>query len=344
MPDADNDASLDQPLVHDVDFRDASDDDTDGDGIADPIDVDDDNDGILDVDEGFASTEGLIGTVIPDDADRVFEITPNNNATELAQFLFAANSPVQISNAVLNQGDGSVAQVGTFDDADTITDEAGNPNAFADFSAGLIFSTGAVEEFDDVLENRFHGDGLPGFNPSLGDGNNGTGVAGGGFDPDFVSGNGTFDVASLSFDVNVATESTITARFVFASEEFSDFVNSGFNDLARIFINGTNVALTPGGAELSIDTVNNGTESEFFIDNETNPDAVNIEADGFTTVLTFTGTLNAGVNTIELGVADDGDRIFDSLLLFQANSFTIVPNITEIDSDCLLYTSPSPRD
>ena len=60
MPDADNDASLDQPLVHDVDFRDASDDDTDGDGIADPIDVDDDNDGILDtVEDGAIIFEEL---------------------------------------------------------------------------------------------------------------------------------------------------------------------------------------------------------------------------------------------------------------------------------------------
>ena len=52
LPDDDNDASLGQPLEHDVDFRDASDSDTDNDGVADPIDVDDDNDGILDVDEG----------------------------------------------------------------------------------------------------------------------------------------------------------------------------------------------------------------------------------------------------------------------------------------------------
>jgi len=48
-PDADGDASAGVPLTQDVDFRDGEALlDTDGDGIADDIDIDDDNDGILD--------------------------------------------------------------------------------------------------------------------------------------------------------------------------------------------------------------------------------------------------------------------------------------------------------
>jgi len=89
--------------------------DTDGDGIINSDDVDDDNDGILDTDEGLVETVGNYGTILVDDADTTFEITANNDANQLTEFLFQTNSAVTITNAVINQGDGSVPQIGTFD-------------------------------------------------------------------------------------------------------------------------------------------------------------------------------------------------------------------------------------
>ncbi|MDH7444066.1 DUF7507 domain-containing protein, partial [Aquimarina sp. 2201CG14-23] len=301
--------------------------DSDGDGLANGVDQDDDNDGILDIDECTIGG-GSFGTELVDDADTIFEITAESNPSTLAALLFAENTDVTLISSSINVGSGLVPQIGTFDDADQITDSGGSPNAFAGFSTGVIFSSGNVLELDDNLSNQFFENepGLPPFatfGPAFGFNGNGTGVAGGGTDPDFAGGSSEFDVASLEFVINVPAETSITGQFVFASEEYNDFVNQGVNDAAKVIINNTNVALTPSGSFLSIDTVNNNTDSAFYIDNETDPTAVNIEADGFTTTITFSAVLIAGNNTIKIGVADNGDNVFDSWLLFRANSFVL---------------------
>ncbi|MCF6213099.1 MAG: T9SS type A sorting domain-containing protein [Flavobacteriaceae bacterium] len=54
LPDVDGDVNA----GGDVDYRDATNDDNDGDGITDSIDIDDDNDGILDIVEGTGDTDG----------------------------------------------------------------------------------------------------------------------------------------------------------------------------------------------------------------------------------------------------------------------------------------------
>lgn len=298
--------------------------DNDSDGIADLADLDDDNDGIPDVDEGMAVLTGAYGVSLPDDADDIFEVTPSTDAALLASYIFKTSSDVTITGETINQGDGSVNQIATFDDADQIVDSLGNPQAFASFSTGIIFSSGNVESVDDSLVNQF-------FNPfGLGD----FAGAGGGTDPDFDTGLGENDVASLSFTVNVSQISVIRGRFVFASEEYLEYVEGVFNDNIRILVNGENRALSPGGAIVSINTVNNINESAFFVDNETRTNAVGIEADGFTTVLDFSATLFPGDNTVKIGVSDGGDDLYDSWLLFEANSFEVVSStVTGVDTD-----------
>ncbi|TSE07766.1 hypothetical protein FOF46_15160, partial [Aquimarina algiphila] len=300
---------------------------SDNDSVADSDDKDDDNDGIPDIEEcDFGG--GSFGIELVDDADTNFEITAEDNSITLANLLFAPNSDLTLVSSTVNVGNGTVPQIGTFDDGDQITDSGGSPNAFVGFDKGIIFSSGNVLELDDNLSNQFYEDEptppFSTFGPALGFNGNGTGVAGGGTDSDFAGGSSTeFDVASLEVVVNVPTETTIIGEFVFASEEYNDFVNTGLNDAAKIFVNGTNVALTPSGSQISINTVNNTTDSAFFIDNETDPTAVNIEADGFTTTITFSAVLTAGDNTIKIGVADNGDNVFDSWLVFKANSFEL---------------------
>lgn len=293
--------------------------DNDGDGIIDLVDDDDDNDGILDVDEGMNIIQGTYGSQLIDDADAIFEISPNTNAAQLASYLFAPSSDVTVTGATINMGNGTVNQIATFDDADQITNSSGTTQAFTDFSTGIIFSTGNVEILDDVLSNNSGGTSAAG---------------GGGIDDDFDDGNGEFDVASLSFTVNVPYAANIAGKFIFASEEYLEYVGGIFNDKAKIFVNGVNQALTPNNVDVSINSINSTLESTFFIDNATDPTAINIETDGFTTVLNFSTTLNPGNNTIKIGIADGGDNAFDSFLLFEANSFEIQSqNITGIDTD-----------
>jgi uncharacterized repeat protein (TIGR01451 family) len=141
----------------------------------------------------------------------------------------------------------------------------------------------------------------------------------------------THDAAVLEFDFMPAT-STVSFRYVFASEEYNEFVGS-INDIFAFFIDGQNVALVPGtSTPVSINTVNLGSNSSFYRDNDRDsglPTPFGTQFDGFTTVLTATQTLTAKVNHhIKLVIADNFDCILDSAVFLQAGSFVGQPALT----------------
>ncbi|HNP50038.1 MAG TPA: choice-of-anchor L domain-containing protein, partial [Bacteroidia bacterium] len=74
----------------------------------------------------------------------------------------------------------------------------------------------------------------------------------------------TQDATILEFDF-VPTSDSIAFNYVFGSEEYNEFVFSGYNDIFGFFISGPgingvqNIALVPGTATpVSIDSINNG--------------------------------------------------------------------------------------
>jgi hypothetical protein len=73
------------------------------------------------------------------------------------------------------------------------------------------------------------------------------------FDASFIVINFTPDVFPGS---NVGDTGRMTASLVFGSEEYNEYVYSGFNDTIGIWVNGTNVALAPNGLAIGIDTIN----------------------------------------------------------------------------------------
>jgi hypothetical protein len=83
---------------------------------------------------------------------------------------------------------------------------------------------------------------------------------------------------------------------------------------------------------------------EFFINNDcSDPDGaatpcgVQIEADGFTTILTLRAPVNPGVpNRVRLGIADAGDSVLDSWFFIEAGSFIAPP-----PEQCNLDGSPN---
>jgi len=172
------------------------------------------------------------------------------------------------------------------------------------FDAGIILSTGNIgfavgpNEFDDVTAVNDQ----PG-------------------DPDLEAIEpGTQDAAVLTFEF-VPEGNTVTFEYVFASDEYPEYVGSEFNDTFAFFINGTNCATIDGGA-VSINTVNGGENAAYFIDNEDGH--LDTEMDGMTVVLTCTASVNAGeVNTIKLAIADRGDMTLDSNVFIRAQSFTV---------------------
>jgi hypothetical protein len=147
----------------------------------------------------------------------------------------------------------------------------------------------------------------------------------------------TQDASVLEFDFE-SEGGDLFFDFVFASEEYNEFVNTGFNDVFGFFLDGENIALIPGtDTPVAINTVNGGnpfgkdaSNPDLYNNNDPDdpgPANFNIEYDGFTDVFKAKALkLSPGTHTIKLAVADVGDTAFDSAVFIAANSFSDVEN------------------
>ncbi|WP_448563560.1 choice-of-anchor L domain-containing protein [Trichothermofontia sp.] len=140
----------------------------------------------------------------------------------------------------------------------------------------------------------------------------------------------TNDAAFLEIKF-IPETSAIGLTFVFASEEYTEFSFSQFNDVFAFFLNGKNIANLPGQNEdipVSIRNVNQSTNTAFFVNNDQRPGPFNTEFDGFTVVLKIQADVQAGVeNTLQFAIADTSDSILDSAVFLEEGSlFAIDPN------------------
>ncbi|WP_440879195.1 choice-of-anchor L domain-containing protein [Vibrio natriegens] len=185
-----------------------------------------------------------------------------------------------------------------------------------------------------------------------------------------IPGYSTLDATTLQFDFVVepvpggSLEPIIVAfRYVFASEEYNEYVNSVYNDVFGFFINGTNIALIPGTTTpVAINTVNSGNPYNpsstnqakiYYVNNDLDDGggAYNTEMDGFTTVLTAEVEVVPGEqNTIKLAIADAGDRDLDSNVFIETGSFTIElidsdgDGIVDVEDNCPTVPNPGQDD
>jgi uncharacterized repeat protein (TIGR01451 family) len=183
---------------------------------------------------------------------------------------------------------------------------------------GVILSSGNVANAAGPNDD----DGITGFNERPGDASLNVIVG---------EGHTTFDAAVLEFDF-VPASSTVSFRYVFASDEYNEFVGL-INDVFAFFIDGQNVALVPGtSTPIAINTVNLDTNSAFYRNNDPSdlgiPTPFGTQFDGFTTVLIATATLTPNVSHhIKLAIADTDDFVLDSAVFLQAASF-VSENLT----------------
>jgi hypothetical protein len=121
------------------------------------------------------------------------------------------------------------------------------------------------------------------------------------------------------------TNSQLAINYVFASEEYEEFVGTQFNDVFAFFVNGKNCAVTPGTVDpIAVNTINPGLNALFYVPNE--PATYDTQFDGFTVVLTCRATVNPGQpNTLRLAIADTSDSIYDSAVFLQANGVSSNP-------------------
>ncbi|MFZ5484862.1 MAG: choice-of-anchor L domain-containing protein [Pseudomonadota bacterium] len=132
---------------------------------------------------------------------------------------------------------------------------------------------------------------------------------------------GTGTASSLAFDFT-SESSNIFFNYVFASEEYNEYVGSIYNDYFNLLLDGVNIALIPGGGGVvSINNVNNGSNASYFIDNTNG--ARDLQYDGMTTVLTasFLG-LAPGPHHFQFYISDAGDTSLDSGVFIQAGTFS----------------------
>lgn len=134
----------------------------------------------------------------------------------------------------------------------------------------------------------------------------------------------TFDAAVLEFDV-VTVSPTFSIRYVFASEEYREFVDSEFNDVFAFFVNGANIALAPGTTDpVTVNTINHLRNAGAYKDNTAA--GIDTQFDGFTTALTAVAIVEPNVSQhIRIAIADTSDHIYDSAVLIAAGGISGVP-------------------
>ena len=139
-----------------------------------------------------------------------------------------------------------------------------------------------------------------------------------------IAGATTFDAASLEATF-IPAGSILTMQIVFSSEEYLEFVNSGFNDAVGVFVNGEKAELTVGDGDITINNINTGSNENLFLNNPADTDPYNTEMDGLTVTMTLKAPVVAGQeNTIIIAIADGGDGVYDSNLLIAGDSIQSV--------------------
>jgi hypothetical protein len=128
-----------------------------------------------------------------------------------------------------------------------------------------------------------------------------------------LSGGSTFDAAAYQVTL-IPTGKTLHVRYVFASEEYPEFVDSPYNDVMAVFVNGVNCALVPGTSQpVAINTVNHLRNTGLYVDNALGASGYATSMDGLTVPMNCTVPVTPGTPvTVRIAVADTGDPILDS--------------------------------
>jgi hypothetical protein len=235
---------------------------------------------------------------------------------------------VQVSNATLIAAPGA---------AGLFTGGAG----VIGIDQGLMLSSGNIITLvgPNLLDDTSYDNGLPGDADLNG----------------LIPGYETFDATVLEFDFTCDNPTNVSFQYVFASEEYNEWVGSPFNDVFGFFLNGVNIALTPAicsapGIPVAINNVDcgnpysppGGPNCDCYRNNDLSDGGglINTEMDGLTQVFYATATLKPGINHMKLAIADAGDHVLDSNVMLSCQSFVCgTPPATGaccIGDDCFL--------
>ncbi len=204
-------------------------------------------------------------------------------------------------------------------------------------NASLVATNGSIGTFVNISSNIGIADGIILTSGSINIANGPNSLMSAGFnhgasgdaDLNTLSGATTFDGCALEFDLVPACDSLII-NYVFASEEYPEYVNEHYNDIFAFFISGPgitgtqNIALVPGtSSPVSINNVNAGSNAIYYIDNA---GGATIQYDGFTVPLSAKATvIPCQTYHLKIVIADVLDGIFDSGVFIKGNTIQCSP-------------------
>ncbi|MBE1285466.1 MAG: 2,3,4,5-tetrahydropyridine-2,6-carboxylate N-succinyltransferase [Rhodobacteraceae bacterium] len=225
-------------------------------------------------------------------------IDTSATADEMAEAMFG--SGIEIISA---DYDGAGRASGIYSDGDEVAPEL-TPG-----DTGVILSTGKAKDITNSSGEANTRSNTTSNNRTSGD-----------EDLDEMSGVKTYDAAVFEATF-VPQGEVLTMQVTFSSEEYLEYVNSGFNDAVGIWVNGEPAELMVGDGDITINNINDQSNSNLYIDNPANAEVANTEMDGFTVTLTLKAPVEPDQeNTIKIAIADGGDRSYDSNLLIAGDS------------------------
>ncbi|MEA5097113.1 MAG: choice-of-anchor L domain-containing protein, partial [Burkholderiaceae bacterium] len=128
----------------------------------------------------------------------------------------------------------------------------------------------------------------------------------------FSSAGDVEDATSLQFQFTTDSAAITGVQFdlIFGSDEYPEFCDTSFVDIAGVFVNGVNYALFGGHTNQPLSIISNNLSAGNFRDNSAS--VIGIEYDGISTKLTIVAPVTQGTNTIKIAIGDTGDQIYDS--------------------------------
>lgn len=252
----------------------------------------------------------LIGNFVPRNLCAQINITTGQTPQWYVQNVLLGQG-VQVSN---------INYVGLDNQIGQYTVGGAGPLEF--FSEGLVLHTGQMNQ-------------IPG--PNNGDNDVSAGIGGQTFSPGAndqsslttIVNSNIFDVVVLEFDFKPVS-SVVEFQYVFASDEYLEYVGTPFNDVFAFFISGPgipgqkNIALIPNtNVPVSINNVNNDSYSQYYVNNPPFSNSYNTSFDGFTKQLTARIDDLSICETyhIKIAIADVTDPVWDSAVFLKAKSF-----------------------
>merc|ERR1712216_1114071 len=133
------------------------------------------------------------------------------------------------------------------------------------------------------------------------------------------------DRAELCLKFTASAASTLSFRFVFASQVTPRYFGSNYNDDFKILVDGQNVAMLPNGKEVTINNLgtnkdNKATWSDQFILNQPTQPGAPAGMTGYTKVQTASKAISAGAHDLCFMVKDKYDGRMDSAVFIEGGS------------------------